>query len=85
MKMKAVVFYVFARDVAFFSFSDLKISSIDYEICEESIGYPQDFVQGSMVDCKNLWLWLFLSHPKSWSLVRRLDPQEKSTKQQQQK
>jgi hypothetical protein len=85
MKMKAVVFYVFARDVALFFFSDLKISSIDYEICAESKVYHRDFVRGLRVDCKNLWLLLFLSHPKSWPLVRRVDQQKHITKQQQQK
>jgi hypothetical protein len=60
IKMKAVVFDVFTRDVALFFFSDLKISSIDYEICAESIVYPRDFSRGSMVDGKNLWLLLFL-------------------------
>jgi hypothetical protein len=58
--MKAVVFYVFARDVALFSLSDLKISSKDYEICAESLVYPRDLFRGSRVDCKNLWLLLFL-------------------------
>jgi hypothetical protein len=33
--MKAVVFDVFARSVALFFLSDLKISSVDYEICAE--------------------------------------------------
>jgi hypothetical protein len=37
--MKALVFDVFAREVSLFFFSDLKILSIDFEICAESIAY----------------------------------------------